>query len=315
MEQVTTSEAVREAVEVTRWAWRRAGLAQLAAAAAIALLFVSVRGPLQPGAAETCGDLGLIIGAVSWAPLWGALHRLALGGAAAARVRFGGLQFDQTELRFLALGGVAAMAAVLLMLPLVAVSAAVFILFRGLGLIHLGPLGGFQISFLIAAAVWLAGVAAFGYAALRLAFAPAATASKRKLVIVETWPLTARYIRAVGWGWILAQAPLLLCLALLGVADSIELQDRLGSTSRWLLPDAILAGAVLGFVVAFIEVPLTAGLLGLMYRRQRAERALAASTAPAPKPVAPPRRAEAGWEPLVFQRAISKPFPRLDQGA
>ena len=106
----------------------------------------------------------------------------------------------------------------------------------------------------------------------------------------------------------------MLCLALLALADAVELQDKLESTSRWLLPDAIVGGAVLGFVIAFIQAPLTAGVLGLLYRHQRAGRARFAARVPPPRVVAPVKRPEPAWEPLVFQRAISKPIQRLDQG-
>jgi hypothetical protein len=190
---------------------------------------------------------------------------------------------------------------VLSLLPLVAVSALVFILFRGLGLVRLGPLGAFQISFLIAAGVWLAGMAGLGYAAARLAFAPAATISRRRLVVVEAWPLTEGSIPTIIWSWFLAQAPALLALAVLALADSMELQDALGSRSRWPMPDAIVAGAILGLVMAFIHAPLTSGVLGVLYRRQRSERARIAAAIPAPRaPVEPAPIPASAPEPLLI---------------
>jgi hypothetical protein len=315
--RATAADAFKGAVDFTRRAWRRAGLAQLVMAAGLAMMFVSLRAAMQPAATARLWNLGFLLSLAAWAPLWAALHRLALGGAAAGRVRFFGLQFDRTELRFLGLGLVAVMSLVLMVLPLVGISAAIFILFRPLGLVALGPLGSLQISFLIAATVWLAGVGALAYAGLRFAFAPSATVSKRRIAVLETWPMTADYQRAVGAGWLLAQAPMLLCIALLVVMDAVEMHDRGAFSSRWPLFDAWVGGAILGFTAAFIEAPLTAGVLALLYRRQRHWRARFAARVPPPAahPVRLPATPERRWEPLAIRGAISESFPRLDQGA
>jgi hypothetical protein len=312
-EQPTAADVVRDGVEFTRWAWRSAGLIQLIAAVGMAMLFIAIRAPLKPAEAELVSDLGVLISLLAWAPLWTTLHRLALGGASAQRVRYGGLYGDRSDFRVLTLGWGFWVALLFSMLPLVAVSAGVFIVFRPLGLIGLGPLGHFQISFIIAALVWLAGMAGLGYVAARLAFAPAATISRKRLVIVEAWALTEGRVKLIAKTWALAQAPALLCLALLALADNIELQGGLASSSRWPMPDAILAGAVMGFVAAFIHAPLTAGILGLLYRRQRAGRAAQASATP-------PRTRATLWpaadrEPLVRQGAIVHAGQQLDQGA
>jgi hypothetical protein len=296
--QITAAEAVQEAMEFARSSWRRAGLIQLVAAAGIAMLFISLRAPLAPAAAGRLSQAGLVVSLLAWAPLWAVLHSLALGGSAARRVWRGGLQFGWTELRFLVLGGAAVVAATLSLLPLVAISAGVFLVCHGMGQIDLWPFGRLQISFLIAALVWLAGAASLGYAAARLAFSPAATVSRRRLVIAEAWPLTEGRVGAVAAAWILAQGPAVLCLALLALADSLELLDN---STRWPMPDAIVAGAILGLIVAFVQAPLTSGVLGLMYRRQRTDRAEAAVEPPV-SPLAPPRsRPISVGEPLAMQ--------------
>ncbi|HTK36423.1 MAG TPA: hypothetical protein VL358_14220 [Caulobacteraceae bacterium] len=311
--QPTAFEAVRDGLEFTRSAWRSAGLIQLFAATGIALLFIGVRAPLEPGTADRLSRLGLAISLLAWAPLWGTLHRLALGGAAARRVRIGGLQFDMTALRLLVLGWGAWAAMLFSLLPLVAISALVFILFHGFGMVRLGPFGDIQISFLIAALVWLAGMAALGYLAARMAFAPAASVSRRRLTIAEAWPLTEGRVTFIARTWALAQAPALLCLALLLLTDSLELLDEAARASRWPMSDAILGGAVLGFIAAFVHAPLTAGVLGLLYRRHRAERAAAA----APAPPSPLDR----WASLshrssfILRGAIARAEQRLDQRA
>jgi hypothetical protein len=313
VQQPTAVEAVQDGLEFTRSAWRSAGLIQLFAAAGVALLFIGVRAPLQPGTAGLLSRLGLVISLVAWAPLWGTLHRLALGGAAARRVRAGGLQFDMTALRFLLLGWGGWTVMLFSLLPMVAVSAVVFILFHGLGMMRLGPFGDIRISFLIAALVWLAGMAALGYVAARMAFAPAASVSRRRLTIAEAWPLTEGRVMLIAKTWALAQAPALLCLVLLVLTDSLELLDEAARASRWPMPDAILGGAVLGFIAAFIHAPLTAGVLGVLYRRQRAERAAAA--APAPLAFADRWASLSPRSSLILQGAIARAGQRLDQSA
>lgn len=277
---ISAADAAREAMDFTRSAWRRLWGVQLLAAAGPALLFLSVRGPLPADVASELGELGWILVLAAWAPLWAGAHRLALGGAAANRIWLGGLQFGPTELRLLVLGFAATLAVVLSLLPLVAVSAGVFIFARGLGRVALGGLGRLQVSFLIAAAVWISAGLAMGYVAARFAFAPAATVVRRRLALADTWFLTQGRASTIAAAWALAQAPALLIFSLMALVDSLELQDAGEGLSRWPLADAIAGGTVLGLVTAFLQVPLTAGVLACLYQDQRARRASAATGLP-----------------------------------
>jgi len=278
---ITAAGAIRDAAEVARGAWRRLWGVQGLAAAAAAMVFLSLRAPMPPGLAHDLWGMGWLIGLFAWAPLWTGLHRLALGGAAEARIWPGGLQYGRAELRFLALGLAAALALAFAVLPLIAVSSAIFILFRGLGLVRLGLMGEIRWSFLMVAAVWLLAFAALAYAAARVALAPAATISRRRLVVAEVWRASRPHAVEVLTGWVLAQTPLFLAAAVLAAADPLERAAGFGG-SRWPLPDALLAAGVLGLVLAFVHAPLTAGVLGAFYRAMRAERAAAAPPLPRP---------------------------------
>ena len=298
---ISAADAAREAMEFTRSAWRRLWGVQLLAAAGPALVFLSVRGPFTPAMSAQLWALGWIIAFAAWAPLWAGTHRLALGGAAANRIWLGGLQFGPTECRLLVLGFAASLGIVLSLLPLVAVSAGVFIFARGLGRVAVAGLGRLQVSFLIAAGIWISAGLAMGYVAARFAFSPPATVARRRLALADTWFLTQGRVSTIVAARALAQAPALLVFALMALVDSLELQDVVGDRTRWPLPDAIAGGTVLGLVTAFLQVPLTAGVLACLYQDQRARRASAAAGVSARRSA--PGQPESGAFPTL--RALS----------
>lgn len=263
-------EAVASAFEFCRTAARRAWAVQTLSALGVALVFVSFRGRMSPAEAADLSEIGSLVVLTAAASLWGALYRLELGGAAARGLDAFGLQFGGAELRLIALWLAFVAAVLLVWLPVVAASAIGFVLFRGAGEVTFGALGAVQVSFLIVAALWLAAAGAFAFACARLAFAPAATVACGRLVLRDAWALGRGRTGAVLAAWLLAQAPALLVLVGLAALDSVELRDALGgSRSRWPLPDAALGGLVLGLVAAFVQVPLTVGVLGYLYREGR----------------------------------------------
>ncbi len=81
-------------------------------------------------------------------------------------------------------------------------------------------------------------------------------------------------------GWLLAQAPAVLVVVLLALMDQFARQDVVwGARGRWPLIDAAVGGLVLGLVLAFVQAPLTVGVLGYLYRARRERyRALSAVT-------------------------------------
>ena len=266
----TLGDAAASAVEFTREAARRLWGVQTLCAFGLALVFISLRGRVSPAEAVDLWRIGWVVAAVSAAPLWAGLYRLELGGAACRGLGPAGVQFGMAELRLIALGLAFLCAALLAWLPVVAVSAIVFVLFRGVGEVALGPLGEVQVSFLVASALWLTALGGFAWACARMAFAPAATIGKRRLVLREAWALGRGRVATVLAAWILAQAPAMLTLALLALVNQMELQDPVwGARSRWPVVDAAAGGLVLGLVVAFVQVPLTVGVLGRLYRARR----------------------------------------------
>jgi hypothetical protein len=264
---LTVGEATQSAVDFTRAAMSSLWGVQTLAALGVALAFVAVRGRITAAEAADLGRLGSWTILVTVAPLWAGLYRLELGGKALRGLGLAGFQFGMAELRMVALTLAFLGAALMIWLPVVAISALVFILFRFAGQVALGPLGVVQVSFLIAAGVWLAALGGFTWACGRCAFAAPASVGKRRLVLVDAWALGRGQAGLVVWTWLLAQAPLLLTLTLLALVNSLEAQD--GMRGRWPLADAGVGGLVLGLVCAFIQAPMTVGVLGHLYRARR----------------------------------------------
>jgi hypothetical protein len=289
---LSVADAAASAAEFTRDAARRVWGALALMAFGVALVFASLRGRMSSGDSHDLWRSGGWTVLVVAAPLWAGLYRLELGGAARRGLGPAGLQFGMAEVRLIVLSGAFLGASLFVWLPVVAISALVFVLFRGAGEASLGLLGQVRISFLIVAAIWLAVLGGFAWACARAAFAPAATVGKRRLGVQEAWALGRGRVATVLACWTLAQAPTALALALLGLMDSMQLKDPVaGALGRWPMVDAAIGGAALGLVVAFVQLPLTVGVLGYLYRAQR-ERT---------------RQLTARWneaEPLRFQSAI-----------
>jgi hypothetical protein len=266
-------DASASAAVFAREAAHRLWGVQLLGAFGVALLFVSLRGRMSPADAADLGRIGWWTVLVTAAPLWAGLYRLELGGAAGRGLGPAGVQFGSSEIRLIVLTIAFLAAVALIWLPVVAVSAIVFVLFHGAGQVALGPLGSVQVSFLVVAGVWLAALLGFVWACARVAFAPAATVGKRRLVLREAWDLGRGRVPIVLASLTLAQAPTLLAAALIALVDSLELQDPVvGALNRWPLPDAVVGGLVVGLIAAFVHAPLTVGVLGYLYRDGRERR-------------------------------------------
>lgn len=265
----TVSEAVQSAADFTRDAPRWLWGVQTLAALGVALVFASLRGRMTVSEAGELWVLGWWTILVSSAPLWAGLYRLELGGKARRGLGVAGFQFGKPELRLILLALAFVAAAAMVWLPVVAVSALFFVLFRFLGQVPLGPLGGVQVSFLLVLALWLAAVGGFAWLCGRCAFAVPATIGKRRMVVAQAWEMAPDNVGAVLWAWLLAQAPLLLTVVMIALVDTLEVGDGFGMAGRWPVVDAGLAGLVLGLVCSFIQAPLTVGVLGYLYRARR----------------------------------------------
>lgn len=255
------------ATAFAREAWRRAWGIQALAAVGVALVVVSVRGRTPAQTADDLWAIGAALVLISAPPLWAALYRLQLGGSALKELGPAGLQFGAAELRLV--GGALAFlfGSALAWLPVVAISALVFVLLRPLGMLSLGPLGPVMVSFIVAAAVWLACLGLYTYATARLALAPAATVGRRRTMLFAAWPLTEGQAWTVFKAWLQAQVPLALALVALVAINLLEADDEAWRAhGLWPWPDALAAGLLLGIIYAFVQAPLTTAVLGALYQ-------------------------------------------------
>ena len=270
---ITAGQAAREALDFTIIAWRDAWAVQALFAASLAVLFVGLRGRLSPADAADLSGIGFAASVLLAVPLAAALLRLSLGGAALRGLGPGGLQFGLAELRLLVIGLAGLGVALLAWLPVVAVSAAVFVAFGGAGMAELPLIGPIRVSFLVAAGVWFAALAAYLYLAARASMCAPATVGKRRLVLMDAWAIGQGQAAAILGGLAATAAPLVLLATATVFLDRLAVHDPdWGPMRNWQLPDSIMAGAVLGAAIAFVQAPLSIGVLGAVYRAQRARR-------------------------------------------
>lgn len=270
---ITAGQAVADALDFARGAWRGAWAIQLLFAAGLALIFVSLRGRLSTADASDLGSIGWAALLVTAPSLAASLLALRIGGASLRGLGPAGLQLGPAELRLVVLTFAGAGAAMLAWLPVVALSAVVFVAMSGAGMADFPGIGPLRVSFVLAAAVWAAALFLFVYACGRMALAPAATVGKRRLVLVEAWALGKGLTGVLLAALMLASLPTALTLMAAVLLDGIEVVDPvLGVLRTWPVADAAVAGAVFGVVIAFIQAPLFAGVLGAVYCAQRARR-------------------------------------------
>lgn len=284
---ITAIEALEDATDFARDIWRDAWGVQGLFALGVALVFVSIQAGLPSAIAWDLGTIGWALLLATILPLTGALIRLNIGGVALRDLGPLGLQFGRGEACLFVLAIAGAGASLLALLPLVAVSAIVFIVFHGLGMASLPLLGEVRIPFLIAAAVWIAGLGAYVYAGARLSLAPVATVGKRHLVLAQAWALGEGQVGAVLGALVFSLCPLILTVGLLVWMDGwVTIDPILGRMRTWDLPQAALGGVVLGAVMAFIQIPVALGVISAVYCAQR-ERRLVETRAlePPPPPV------------------------------
>ncbi len=267
---ISAGGALRDALAFTHFAWRRAWGIQVLSAIGVALLFVSLRGRLSASQAWDMWSIGWAVTAVTAAPLAGTLLRLRLGGAAMKCMGPAGLQFGMTELRLLVIALAWAGATLLTILPLVAVSAFAFVVFRGFGMAELPLLGPVRVSFLLAALFFLSTLAVYGYGLARMSLALPATVGKRRLVLWEAWQLGRGYVGTLFWGQAISLTPSVLLFVAVIQLNALAVHDPTwGSLIAWPLPDAVMAGVVIGSVMSFIQAPLSLGVIAAVYCDQR----------------------------------------------
>jgi hypothetical protein len=271
--RVTANEALADGIAYVRDAWRDLWAVQALVTLGLALVFVSLMGK----GIENAGDVfavGAAVALVALAPLYGALYRLELGGKAERTLGPYGLQLGLAEGRLWSNWAARGVGMVFTGLAATAVSAAVFFLLGDLGMAHFGPLGQIRIAFIAAFAVWLGAGGYLVWALARLSLSSPASIEAERLVIADTWPMTAGRAISLAAVWVAARLPTLGLLILFALVDRLE-NGRIG-LRPWPLPDAILGGLLIGGVLAFVQAPLAVGALASVWRGVRKEAAPAA---------------------------------------
>jgi hypothetical protein len=262
---ITVSEALHEALDFARGAWRDAWAAMALTAAGWAMIVVAAQAQL------TAEDAGLVqkIGyglLLIYLPLLGGLYRLGVGGPALRGLGGGGLQLGGAEWRLLTVNLVLAFFALLACVPGALASAGLYAALRRFDGVTLGPLGHWEWWFLAAAVVWVLVFAWLIYASGRLSLATPLSVDRRRIVPWESWDLTPGRGRTIALAFILAHTPALvvwLGLQMFGWLEPVE--TPLGLHGPWPLPEAIGAGVVAGLTLSVVQAPLSVGLLTFFY--------------------------------------------------
>lgn len=287
---VTANEALADGLAYLRDAWRDVWGVQLLFALGVAVSFIALMGRALADRGEIfC--VGAAVTLVALAPLYGALYRIELGGKAERSLGPLGLQLGIAEGRLWIIWVVRGVGLLAAFLAATALSAGIFILLRPLGMVGLGPLGAFRISFLIAAAVFLGAGVYCTYVIARLSPASPASVEAERLVLSEVWPGTARQAVSLTATWIAVRLPsvaLALVFALIDILENGRLTLR-----QWPLLDASVFGLLAGGVLAFVQAPLAVGALSAFWRCNRREAPpvfadLAAAVPPPPPSTAKP---------------------------
>ena len=266
---VPVMQSVTAAFQFWRMAWRPA-------VGALALL--TVVGTLQSywSLTDAVGLSLLMFGAlllVSPVAL-GALYRQAFAdehpGDPAFRLGPAGLQWGAMEWRLLGASLLVMLFAVILMaLFFLVLVIAVVMIAGGSGLgAQASPdqiaeaLGVTGVLLLLA--LFLVMAAAFIYLGIRLALVAPATAASGKVMVFETWPLTKGQFWPLLGAMILVALPTIVAAIVVGVVEgAVSGGGAVSSASA-----AVLALAT-SVIAAFVQAPLSAGLLAYLYRGLR----------------------------------------------
>ncbi len=303
---ITVLDALDEAMEFARGAWRGAWAPMVLVAAGWALLVVGNHAELRAADAAPLKNLGFVL-LLFHLPLLGALYRLGLGGGARQGLGPGGMQIGGVEGRILGVNGVLFGIFLIACAPVVAASAVVYMILRRFNGVTLGPLGHWAWWFLFAAILWIAALAGLIYLGGRLVLATPQTVERRRLSPWDGWDLT----QAQGWtiAAVLAAAhtPMLLVFVGLKAFGWIEPgEPPVGLHGAWPVWDSIGAGVVAGAALAVVQAPLSIGVITVIYDM------LAPWPEAADAPVAPlvedAHEPEVEWEDDVAA-AIPEPEP------
>jgi hypothetical protein len=261
---ISPVQALAGACGFTAWVWRRVWAMQVLAAVGPAVVFVGLFAALDPGRAADLICVGAALTLVTAPPLAGAVLRQRMGGAALRGLGPAGLQFGMLELRLI--GAVAGwiVATLLAWLPIVVAVSAILVAFHGVGEVRIRGLGAVPASFLIAGGVVAGAAAAYGYGFIRMLMTLPASVARSRVALAEGWRASAGAEGAVAGGVLFSLAPAALA------SWAVARLDGLASPQGWAWQDATVVGAAFGILMAFVQAPLTLGVLGAVYLVQEA---------------------------------------------
>jgi hypothetical protein len=275
MSTVPIKQSVRAAFEFRRLHWRTvAGVLGL----------VALGGTLN-AAGEMSGDrgaqmIGEIVYVIGTAMAYAALMRLAFADEHPGDPEFRpgpqGFQWGKPEWRLLGVAVLILFAYVIAFVMFLFFAMLVIIVAGGAGVLKdgatpddllkaLGPGGATVLGLLV-----IAFALGLLYVAVRISLAPAATVARRRISVFDTWALTK------GQVWPLLAATLLVSLPSIvaGIVVGV-IQNQTGQPTgprdamQIAMPGALIVGLIPGLVVAFIQLPLSVGLVAYLFRGLR----------------------------------------------
>ena len=262
---ITVSEALDDALDFARGAWRDAWLPMMLTAAGWALLVVAGNGQLSDGTAAVLRSVGIVL-LLFHIPLLGALYRSALGWQAYQGLGPGGLQIGGAESRLLVVNALIGFFAVLACAPMVLLSGLFYMVLRRFDGVTLGPLGHWEWWFLSAGVFWLTLAAVLLYLAGRLSLATPLSIENRRIMPLDSWILTPGHGLAIAVAFIFGHLPTLLVLIALMAFGWVEGGViPMGMHGPWPLPEALGAGVLAGLLLAGLQAPLSVGLITIFY--------------------------------------------------
>jgi len=263
--RITVSDALHEALDFARCAWRDAWAPMGLTALGWTLLVTAAHARIAGAEAGALQKLGLVL-LLFYIPLLGALYRAALGGRPFRGLGWGGLQLGGVEGRLVAVNAVLVFFALLACTPMILVSGILYMILRRFDGVTLGPLGHWEWWFLVAALAWTAFLAGLGWLAGRLALATPLSLERGRLLPLDSWLLTPGEGGAIARAFITAHLPTVFVLLALTVFGWIAGDGApTGLHGGWPLPEALIAGLMAGLALSALQAPLAVGVIALFY--------------------------------------------------
>ncbi|HTI68252.1 MAG TPA: hypothetical protein VL460_11965 [Caulobacteraceae bacterium] len=275
MSKVPILQSARAALEFRRLHWRRVtGV----------LTAVAVGGTLN-AAGELSGNVGLrgigeVIYLVATAMAYAALMRLAFADEHPDDPEFRpgpqGFQWGRPEWRLLGVALLVLFAYVIALLMVIFVAMLVLVVSGVSGAVKEGATPEALLAALGPGATTVLGLLMIAfmvgmiYAAVRISLAPAATVSRKRISVFETWRLTK------GQAWPVLLATLLVSLP--SIVTALVLAVVVRQTGhptgpegalQIAMPGALIVGLLPGLVVAYLQLPLGVGLVAYLFRGLR----------------------------------------------